>query len=411
MTKLSRIIDSLLPGLFLVGFTVGTGSVTAMVKAGADHGTSLLWALLLSCLVSYILFDSFGRLTIHSGCSALFAIRKKIHPALAMFLLISLSLNVSASVMGVMGILASILTEWSTSWGVGMMSALVWASIVSVIIFLVLITGSVKSIEKILAALAGVMGICFIANAVTMLPSPEEVIQGLVPNIPEVSATNSSRSGFLVVASMVGTTVAPIVLILRSILVREQEWTTEQLATQKRDAAVSATLVFVISAAIMISAAGSLHRHGVEFQHVREMVPLLQPIAGSLAVTIFVLGVSAAGISSQFPNVASVPWMRHDYRGDSAQIRSNTDRMIVLGMCALGLVVPIFHTKPVWVMLASQAVGSIILPTTVLCLAYLLNNKQLMGEHVNRPYENLLLALVAVFSLAMAGVGIIGFIS
>lgn len=411
MTKFSRIIDSLLPGLFLVGFTVGTGSVTAMVKAGADHGTSLLWALLLSCVVSYFLFDSFGRLTIHSGCSALFAIRKQIHPTLAMFLLMALSLNVSASVMGVMGILASVLSEWSSSWGGSVLTAVGWAILLSAVIFIVLISGSVKTIEKLLAALAGTMGICFVANALTMLPPLQEILQGLVPRIPEVAVPGSSKSGFLVAASMVGTTVAPIVLVMRSILVREQKWATDQLATQKRDAAVSSTLVFFISAAIMISASGSLHQQGVAFEHVKEMIPLLEPIAGSLAVLIFVLGVTAAGVSSQFPNVAAVPWMRHDYRGEAAQIDGSTDRWIVLGMCVIGLVVPVFKTPPVWIMLASQAVGSVILPTLVLCLAYLLNNKQLMGEHTNRPIDNCVLAIVVIFSLAMASIGIVGLIN
>ena len=31
-----------LPGIFLLGFNIGTGSVTAMAKAGATYGMSLL---------------------------------------------------------------------------------------------------------------------------------------------------------------------------------------------------------------------------------------------------------------------------------------------------------------------------------------------------------------------------------
>ena len=30
------------PGLFCIGYTMGTGSVTSMVKAGSDYGSSLL---------------------------------------------------------------------------------------------------------------------------------------------------------------------------------------------------------------------------------------------------------------------------------------------------------------------------------------------------------------------------------
>jgi len=381
--KPKRLLESLLPGLFLVGFTIGTGSVTAMVKAGADHGTSLTWALVLSCLVSYILFDSFGRLTIFSGQTALHAIRSYIHPIVALFILFALAINVSASIMGVMGILTGVLSEWSLTWDRYSIAPLYWGIVLSIIIFCVLLKGSVRSLEILLATLAAVMGICFLANAATMLPPIKEILQGLVPRIPQGNALSGGQSGYLVAASMVGTTVAPIVLMMRSILVHEQQWSPEELKTQKRDAAVSSIAVFVIGAAIMISAAGTLHGSGVGLESVREMIPLLKPIAGSFAVVIFVFGVAAAGLSSQFPNVVSVPWLIHDFRGESAKISGYSDKVIILAMCLIGLVVPILQTPPVWVMLASQALGAIILPTTIVCLAYLLNKREVMGSHVN----------------------------
>jgi Mn2+/Fe2+ NRAMP family transporter len=183
------------------------------------------------------------------------------------------------------------------------------------------------------------------------------------------------------------------------------------LKIQRRDAAVSTSLVFVISAAIMVSAAGSLHKSGIKFENVQEMIPLLEPIAGRFAVVIFVLGVTAAGLSSQFPNIVSVSWLLHDFRGESARISGLSDRLIVLVMCLIGLVVPLFHTSPVWVMLVSQALGAIVLPTTIVCLAYLLNKRDVMGDQVNGLRQNTLLALVVLFSFVMASVGIYGLLS
>jgi len=409
--KLSRLLESLLPGLFLVGLTVGTGSVTSMVKAGADHGTMLLWALLFSCVVSYILFDSFGRLTIYSGKTALNAIRTHIHPGVALSLLIALTINVSASIIGVMGILAGVLSEWSLSWDSFHVTPLIWALLLSAVIFVVLLNGTVKALQVLLATLAGVMGICFIVNAATMLPPIDEILGGLVPHIPQGTSSSGVRSGYLVAASMVGTTVAPIVLMMRSILVHEQGWTPNDHGIQKRDAMISNVAVFIISASIMVSAAGSLHQNGTGLENVREMIPLLEPIAGGLAILIFVFGVTAAGLSSQFPNVISVPWLLHDYRGEPARIVGHSDKLIILGLCLVGLFVPIFHTRPVWIMLASQVLGAIVLPTTIVCLVYLLNKKEVMGEQTNGVAENIVLAFVVVFSFAMAGVGVFGLFS
>jgi Mn2+/Fe2+ NRAMP family transporter len=44
------------PGLFLIGYNIGTGSITTMSKTGADHGMGLFWVLVLSSVFTYILF-------------------------------------------------------------------------------------------------------------------------------------------------------------------------------------------------------------------------------------------------------------------------------------------------------------------------------------------------------------------
>ena len=62
-----NILASLLPGIFLIGYNIGTGSLTAMSKAGANYGTDLLWAVLLSCLITWYLINFFSRFTMVTG--------------------------------------------------------------------------------------------------------------------------------------------------------------------------------------------------------------------------------------------------------------------------------------------------------------------------------------------------------
>ena len=69
-----------------------------MAKAGADYGMALLWAVFLSCIITVFLLDLFGKFTIITKDTALSAIKKHIHPALAMFFLIALTANVCGSV-------------------------------------------------------------------------------------------------------------------------------------------------------------------------------------------------------------------------------------------------------------------------------------------------------------------------
>ncbi|GAH77059.1 unnamed protein product, partial [marine sediment metagenome] len=63
------------PGLFLIGYNIGTGSVTTMAKVGAEHGMTLTWALVLSCIFTYVLMVAYGKTTLVTGKTALFNIK------------------------------------------------------------------------------------------------------------------------------------------------------------------------------------------------------------------------------------------------------------------------------------------------------------------------------------------------
>jgi manganese transport protein len=402
-------ITSILPGLFLIGFNIGTGSVTAMAKAGANYGMALLWTILLSCLVTYYLIRLFGKYTIVTGETALAAFRKHIHPAFGMFLLVALTVNVSGGIMGVMGIVADVLHEWSLMWIDGGISPIVWASGSIALIYAIFFVGTTSTFEKALAGMVAFMGFAFFINFVLMMPPVADILNGLIPSVPETNATSNSSS-YLVIAGMVGTTVSSMVFIVRTTLVKETGWGIKDMKIQNRDAAISATMMFLISASIMAAAAGTLYLAGQSLNDAKEMIPLLEPVAGKYAVAIFVIGITAAGLSSQFPNTLLLPWLLCDFFGWERDLKKFNFRMIVLVMSLLGLVVPIFHARPVFVMVASQAFAALVLPVTVGGIFYLTSSKKIMGEHANSKIENVILFLIFLFALFMGGVGIRGFV-
>ena len=66
------------PGLFLIGYNIGTGSITTMAKVGAEHGMTLTWALVLSCIFTYVLMVAYGKTTLVSGQTALSTIKSRL---------------------------------------------------------------------------------------------------------------------------------------------------------------------------------------------------------------------------------------------------------------------------------------------------------------------------------------------
>ena len=68
--KLARGISSVGPGIFLMGYNIGTGSVTTMAASGSRYGMSLFWALFLSCVFTYVMLVAYGRYSLVTGRTA-----------------------------------------------------------------------------------------------------------------------------------------------------------------------------------------------------------------------------------------------------------------------------------------------------------------------------------------------------
>jgi len=408
MSRIRQVLKSLLPGIFLFGFTVGTGSVTAMAKAGADYGMSLLWAVLLSCIITFFLLNLFGKFTLVTNETALAAVRKHIHPGLALFFLIGLAANVCGSVIGVMGIVADVCFEYSKNLFENGIPSIYFALFFVTLVYLIFLQGNTKLFEQILAVIVAIMAVCFLINFIMLAPPFQELARGLIPSIPD---TGDDKNAYLVTASMVGTTVFSGLFILRTTLVKEMKWTMADYSKQRRDALFSGFLIFVVSAAIMAAAAGTLHMEGIQLENVSELITLLEPFAGAIGVAIFVIGLVAAGVSSQFPNVALLPWLLDDYHERSPNMKRRDYRIFAFVISLLGLVVPIFNAKPIVIMIMSQAFGALLLPITVSCILILGNKSELMKSHKYQLPINIALVGILLFSITMSYMSISGIIS
>ena len=398
-----------LPGIFLLGFNIGTGSVTTMAVAGATYGMSLLWTVLISCIATYVMINAYGRYTLVTGETALQAFRKHIHPAVGIFFIAALTAGVCGSVIGVMGIVAEISYEWSKTFIKGGIKPIYWALLFISLVYFIFWKGRTHVFERALAVIVAVMAASFVINFFIMMPPPMDMLKGLVPSVPDISASQggqgTGKSPPLLIASMVGTTLFSGLFIIRTTLIKEAGWTLADEAHQRRDAFFAVVMMFVISAAIMAAAAGTLYADGKGLERASQMIELLKPLAGSFAISIFAIGIIAAGVSSQFPNVLMLPWLLCDYNDSPREMTLPKYRIMVFFISLLGLIVPIFNAKPVLVMIASQAFNVVLLPLTVACIFYLGSRKDLMGKHAYSLIMKITLAAIFAFSL------IIGFMA
>ena len=111
--RLRLLAASIGPGIFMIGYIIGTGSVTSMSQAGATYGMTLVWTLILASLFNHVMVVALSRLTILSGETTLRSFRKGFGAPITLFLIVGMAGTQLTSIIGVMAIVADVVRQWS----------------------------------------------------------------------------------------------------------------------------------------------------------------------------------------------------------------------------------------------------------------------------------------------------------
>lgn len=405
--KLLLAISTIGPGLFLIGYNIGTGSITTMSKVGAEYGMSLTWALALSCIFTYILMVAYGKTTLVTGHTALYNIKHHIKHGyiLAIYIIIALVIGEILALMGIFGIVADLLQEGSRLlFGGEGFSTLSITTVLVFGLYALLWYGNYKMFEKVLIFFVVLMVGSFVAVFFMVNPSFTTILHGLAPSIPD-------EPGVLhLIAAIAGTTCSAAVFIMRSTVVAEKGWVITDLKTEKRDSAVSASMMFILSLVIMAVAAGTLHVMGLSLDNTVEMIALFEPIGGQAAAFILILGIAGAGISTIFPIILIAPWLISDITGKPRDIKSPMYRILGLIGILFGFGMQFLDARPPFLMVFSQAFQALILPAVAIPVFLLINNKILMKANAATAKENIGIIAVILFSLLTAYFAVADFI-
>jgi Mn2+/Fe2+ NRAMP family transporter len=408
---LKRIIAVVLgfgPGIFAIGYTIGTGSVTSMIVAGSKFNMQLLWVLFLSCLFSGVLMFAYGNFALITGETALFGFKKhlKFGKPLAIAIIIGITFGQWNSLMGILGISANIIFEilslnFPDLIAYKYETVLATAIIVIVVFYLLMLVGKYTFFEKILVIFVSLMGLSFILSLFMVQPLSADVIKGFIPTIPDVPG------GKMLVAAFVGTTMAAATFLSRPLFVKGKGWTIKNLNQQKKDSITAAILIFIISGTIMAVAAGALFYEGKEVTHVLDMANTLEPVAGKWAVTIFFFGALSAGLSSIFPCLLIAPLLIADYQSGILDTSSKQFRIVTAIACLVALIGPAFGANPIEVQILSQVFNVFVLPLVILGIIILLSSKKVMKTYKTNIGVYIGMYAALFFSLVISYNGIL----
>ncbi len=399
MKKLLTFLLAFGPGIFAIGYTIGTGSVTSMIVAGNSFGMDLLWVLFLSCLFSGVLIYVSGSYYLTTGETALFAVRNHLPwgKFLAIAIIITVGIGQWNSLIGILGITSNVIFEILAINFSGLEGQKYWvvlglAILIIGVFYFLLVKGNYSMFEKVLALFVTLMGLSFIFTLLFVFPLPTEIIRGLVPKIPEVEGAG------ILIAAFVGTTMAAATFLSRPLFIQGKGWTKDDFTIQKNDSIIAALLIFTISGSIMAVASGSLYGKGKEITHVLDMSGALEPSVGKFAVSIFFAGTLSAGLSSIFPCLMIVPLMLGDFNSGKLDVTSSRFKLITGVASVLALSVPVFGFNPIQGQIFTQVFNVFALPLVVISFLVLWNRKN-AGLPTKRMVTNIIMVTAFVFSI------------
>jgi manganese transport protein len=387
------------PGFFCIGYTIGTGSVTSMAKAGSQYGMQLLWVLALSCLFSWVLMEAYGRFAIVTGETAIHSVKTKFRfgKVIAVVMLLGVVVGQWTCLSGLVGLSAHAVYEGIRLFIPALHEENYWAVLgiagaLMVAMYGLLLVGRYSFFEKILVFFVSILALSFFVSMFIVLPSPSEIARGMIPSIPNV------EGGRLLVAALVGTTMAAPTFVVRPLLIKGKGWTQSDHKKQSRDSFIAALLMFLISGSIMVTSTATLFHQGLSIDKVLDMIYILEPVAGKFAVALFLVGTLSAGLSSVLPILMVAPLLAADYRKGELDTRSSVFRILTAVACLIGLVVPILGANPIAAQVATQVSQVFILPLVILGILFLVNRTSLMGEYKAGLLLNLGMVTALVFS-------------
>jgi NRAMP (natural resistance-associated macrophage protein)-like metal ion transporter len=371
------------PGIITSNVDNDAGGITTYSLAGSEYGLSLLWTLIPITVVLIIIQEMGARMGVISGKGLSDLIRERFGAKVTFYLMITLLLtNLGNTVSEFAGVAASLeIFGISKYVSVPLGAAFVWWLVVK---------GSYKSVEKAFL-FACVFYLAYIVSG--FLGKPDWGLVGASLFKPTVRFD----PGFLTMAvGLVGTTIAPWMQFYLQSSVVDKGLKAESYPYARMDVVVGSVMVNIVAFFIIMLCAITLHTSGVKIETAKDAALALAPLAGTYCSWLFAFGLLNASLfaasilplSTAYTVCEAFGWesgLDHKFM-DAPQFYGLYSLMILLGAGIILLPgIPLIS-----IMYYSQVINGILLPVILVAMLLLVNDRGIMGEHVNGPIMNIL---------------------
>jgi NRAMP (natural resistance-associated macrophage protein)-like metal ion transporter len=385
------------PGIITGSVDNDAGGITTYSLAGAIYGYGLIWTLIPSFVVLVVIQEMNARMGIVTGKGLADLIRENAGMKVTFFIFLGLLFsgigNTTTEFAGVAG-----------SMEVFGVSKYISVPVVALMVWILVVKGTYKIAERIFLIFS-VSLLTYVVSAIMGKPHWNEIGASIIH--PQFAFNSQSMA---MVIGLVGTTIAPWMQFYMQSSVIEKGLKMKNYTYTLVDIVVGCVITVVVAFFIIVACASTLHVNGVQINEAKDAALSLKPLAGNIASQVFAFGLFIASIFSATILPLATAFFVCEAFGFETGLDKKWDEakefyILYTGILVVSALIIMIPNAPlISISLWSQVINGILLPVVLVSMILLINNKKIMGIHVNKPAGNIIgwSAVVILIGLSAA---------
>ena len=371
---------------------IDPGNFATNIAAGSKYGYTLLWVIVASNLMAMLIQTLSAKLGIATGRNLPEVCRDRFSHRTTM------GLWIQAEVIAMATDLAEFLGAalgFNLLLGIPLFPAALLTGVAAFAI-LGLQRFGFRPFEAVIAAIVGVIGVCYVAELFMAHPPLRPIVHGaLTPQFAGVGSV-------LLAVGILGATVMPHVIYLHSALLQDRilpesdEQAKRLYRFTRIDVVIAMSIAGLINMAMLVMAASTFYGHGLHnVATIQTAYKTLTPILGAAAATIFALALVCSGLSSSAVGTLAGQVVMQGFTG--RRIPVTLRRLITM---VPAFVVIAIGLNPTRTLVISQVILSFGIPFALIPLVIFTSRSDIMG--VLRNHRATTVAAIAVAAVIVS---------
>lgn len=270
-----------------------------------------------------------------------------------------------------------------------------------IVVVAVVLTRRYWTWERITLSLA-LFNLIFVPVAIMTHPVSSQIVGALLTWGPLPGGWNQQM--ILLLVADIGATVTPWMLFFQQSAVVDKGMTIDDLHQGRIDTALGAVIAAVAAIATII-ATTPLFVHHISAANFNgaQFAQALQPYIGKVGATLFALGIFEAGLVAAITISSSSAYAFGEVTGRAHSLNSSLRDgwpfyailTLAAGVSAILVLIP--NAPLEFIILIVNVIATLAMPPALVFLILLVNDREIMGSHVNGRLGNLVAIAIVVF--------------